>query len=202
VAQQGGLFDAEQELPNGLLYRADFIEPAIEDALLAYFATLPFRQARFQQYTARRRVMRFGAGKYLEEAAAEEAEFPRREFPPLLIALRARVAAWLGIAQDAFVHGLATEYRPGTPIGWHCDASNFNIVAGISLASTCTMRFRPLATRSTREAVAIELQPRSVYLMRGEIRWAWQHSILPTRALRYSVTLRTADDREPRERQG
>ena len=69
MAQQGGLFDAEQQLPNGLLYRPDFIEPALEAELLAYFATLPFRKARFQQYTARRRVMRFGAGRYLEEAA-------------------------------------------------------------------------------------------------------------------------------------
>jgi alkylated DNA repair dioxygenase AlkB len=191
VTQQGGLFEAEQQLPNGLLYRADFIEPELENELLAYFAGLPFRNARFQQYTARRRVMRFGSGKYLEEPAEEEADFPRREFPPLLLELRARVAAWLGMPAEAFVHGLATEYRPGTPIGWHCDASNFNIVAGISFASACTMRFRPLATRSTRDAVAIDLQPRSVYLMRGEIRNAWQHSIMPTKALRYSVTLRT-----------
>ena len=195
MAQQGGLFEAEQQLPNGLLYRANFIEPALEGELLAYFATLPFRNARFQQYTARRRVMRFGAGKYLEEPAEEEAEFPRREFPPLLLTLRARVADWLGLQEDAFVHGLATEYQPGTPIGWHCDASNFNIVAGISLGSACTMRFRPLATRRTRDAVAIELQPRSAYLMRGEIRNAWQHSIVPTKALRYSVTLRTLSAR-------
>ena len=71
------------------------------------------------------------------------------------------------------------------------------VVAGISLASACTMRFRPLATRSTREAVAIELQPRSAYVMRGEIRNAWQHSIMPTRALRYSVTLRTLSEARP-----
>jgi alkylated DNA repair dioxygenase AlkB len=194
MAQQAGLFDAEQQLPNGLLYRADFIEPALEAELLGYFAALPFRNARFQQYTARRRVMRFGSGKYLEEPAQEEAGFPRREFPPLLLKLRALVSAWLGMPAGAFVHGLATEYRPGTPIGWHCDASNFNIVAGVSLGSACTMRFRPLATRSSREALAIELQPRSAYLMRGEIRNAWQHSIMPTKALRYSVTLRTLSE--------
>jgi alkylated DNA repair dioxygenase AlkB len=30
-----------------------------------------------------------------------------------------------------------------------------------------------------------------VYLLRGPARWAWQHAIAPTEALRYSITLRT-----------
>jgi alkylated DNA repair dioxygenase AlkB len=37
----------------------------------------------------------------------------------------------------------------------------------------------------------LDLEPRSIYLMRGEIRWQWHHSLLPTKALRYSVTMRT-----------
>ena len=39
--------------------------------------------------------------------------------------------------------------------------------------------------------VLLELEPRSVYVMRGPIRWQWQHSMLPTRELRYSITFRT-----------
>jgi hypothetical protein len=30
--------------------------------------------------------------------------------------------------------------------------------------------------------------------MRDEIRWHWQHHIPPTKALRYSITLRTRND--------
>ena len=35
-----------------------------------------------------------------------------------------------------------TEYRPGAGIGWHRDAPPFGIVAGVSLAGTCRMRFQ------------------------------------------------------------
>ena len=40
--------------------------------------------------------------------------------------------------------------------------------------------------------VTIEVEPRSIYLLRGPARWQWQHSIAPTRALRYSITFRTS----------
>jgi hypothetical protein len=30
-----------------------------------------------------------------------------------------------------------------------------------------------------------------VYVLRDEIRWRWQHSVAPTRELRYSITFRT-----------
>lgn len=133
--------------------------------------------------------MRFGDARYLDDD--EESDFPRREFPPLLLDLRTRIAELLGIAPEAFVHGLVTQYRPGTPIGWHRDAPHFAIVAGISLASACRMRFRPQASKDTKDAVAIELQPRSLYIMRDEIRWNWQHHIPPAPALRYSITMRT-----------
>ena len=45
-------------LPPGLEYRPDFITPDEETALLDAIAPLPFREATFQQYTARRRVVR------------------------------------------------------------------------------------------------------------------------------------------------
>jgi len=53
------------------------------------------------------------------------------------------------------------------------------------------MRFRPFETRDLRPTVALDLAPRSVYVMRDAIRWQWQHSVLPTKELRYSITLRT-----------
>jgi alkylated DNA repair dioxygenase AlkB len=40
------------------------------------------------------------------------------------------------------------------------------------------------------------VQPRSAYLLRGDARWDWQHSIPPVDELRYSVTFRTLVERE------
>jgi alkylated DNA repair dioxygenase AlkB len=106
--------------------------------------------------------------------------------------LRDRVAAWRGLSGAEFVHALVTEYRPGTPIGWHSDAPHFELVVGISLAGAARMRFRPYAAKTEKRAIVeLELAPRSAYVMQGEIRWNWQHQIPPTRQLRYSITFRT-----------
>jgi alkylated DNA repair dioxygenase AlkB len=75
------------------------------------------------------------------------------------------------------VHALVSEYRPGTPIGWHRDKPVYGIVIGVSLAGWGRMRFRPLDSRAARATVLLELEPRSVYVMQGPIRWlAAQHA--------------------------
>ena len=74
---------------------------------------------------------------------------------------------------------LINEYRPGAPIGWHRDAPQYDIVGGISLLSTCRMKFRPQIRPGThapgvggkRMAThAITLVPRSALFMTGEAR--------------------------------
>jgi len=103
-----------------------------------------------------------------------------------------KVSVWIDIPASAFVHALVTEYRPGTPIGWHRDKPVYGIVAGISMRGWGRMRFRPItARRDAKDVVVLDLEPRSAYVLRGAIRWDWQHSMLPTRALRYSLTFRT-----------
>ena len=186
---QGDLFDIRQELPNGLLYRSGFLASAEERELISHLVALPFREARFREYTARRRVVRFGAGDYLESEPDQETDFPRIEFPPFLESLRARVAVWLERPETDFVHGLVTEYAAGTPIGWHRDAPHFEIVAGISLASACRMRFRAFADKQS--IFGLDLKPRSIYVLQDDIRWKWEHHIPPVKTTRYSITLRT-----------
>jgi alkylated DNA repair dioxygenase AlkB len=46
-----------------------------------------------------------------------------------------------------------------------------------------------------RRTYRLDLAPRSVYVLGGAARWAWQHSIPATRGLRYSVTFRTLRQR-------
>lgn len=190
LGSQHELFTARQELPNGLVYLPDFISRPEEEELLDAIRQLPFRDAKYKTHTAKRRVVRFGS-EYLIETDDEESDFPRVEFPPFLAQLRDKVAKWLELPGEQMEHGLITEYRTGTPIGWHRDAPHFEIVAGVSLGGSCRMRFRPIDSRSRAEIQSIALEPRSIYVMRNEIRWGWQHSIGPMKALRYSITMRT-----------
>jgi len=88
-----------------------------------------------------------------------------------------------------------SEYRPGAPLGWHRDVPAFEIIVGLSLGGECVMRlrpYRPQGPNRRQDVVSLTLEPRSAYVIRDEARWGWQHSIVATRALRYSITLRTA----------
>src|SRR5688572_7999011 len=102
---QPGLFEQRPELPHGLIYEPEFLTPAEQAGRLAEIGKLPFREARVQQYTARRRVVRYGEGDYPASygPAAEEVN-PRRPFPDFLVPVRRKVAQWLGVAEQEFAH--------------------------------------------------------------------------------------------------
>ena len=179
---------AAPPLPPGLEYHPAFIDAASEAGLIDALAALPFREAPFHQYTARRRVVRFGHDGYGDIGALQDGG----PWPSWLVDLRRSAARVAAVDDAAFVHALVTEYRPGTPIGWHRDKPAYGTVVGISLGSACRMRFRPYDNRHDRNAVIVlELAPRSLYVMRDEIRWHWQHHIPAVKTLRYSVTFRT-----------
>jgi alkylated DNA repair dioxygenase AlkB len=192
-SRQSELFDASQPLPHGLIYRPEFLSRGEEAELLAAISGLPFREARFQQYFARRRVVHYHApGAVTRYDASDGESFSSGPLPPFATTLLDKVSEWIGVAPGAFVHALVSEYRPGTPIGWHRDKPVYGIVVGVSMHGWGRMRFRPFAAKSNaKDVVVLDLEPRSAYIMRGPIRWDWQHSMLPTKALRYSITLRT-----------
>jgi alkylated DNA repair dioxygenase AlkB len=56
------------------------------------------------------------------------------------------------------------------------------------------LRFRPYPPDAPKkkDVVRVTVAPRSIYLLRGPARWDWQHSVAPTKSLRYSITFRTA----------
>ena len=187
--RQTELFEIQQRLPHGLLYEPDFIAPAEEAALLEEITTLPLREAQYKQFTAKRRIMSYG-GSY--DFSSNEL-IPAGPIPPFLHPLRERIAQWLEIPAAEFGHALIAEYRTGTQLGWHRDVPDFEVIAGVSLAASCRMRLRPYPPKKGRnkDALSINLEARSVYVMRGEARWSWQHSIPATKATRYSITFRT-----------
>lgn len=194
--RQAELFDTPTQLPLGLIYQPDFITRGEEQALVDAIAPLPLREARFQEYFAKRRVVHFrsaGNGEAYDEN--DDDTLSSNRLPQPLVELQQRVAKWLAIDPAAFIHALVSEYRAGTPIGWHRDKPVYGIVVGLSLAGWGRMRFRPLDPRASRNAaVLLALEPRSLYVMQGPIRWQWQHSMLPTEALRYSITFRSGAD--------
>ena len=183
---QGALFGAEA-LPPGFAYEADFLDADEERAALEGIATLGLREAQYKEFTARRRVASFGAGYDYD---ANELT-PAPLIAPFLLPLRDKAAAWAGVDPVEFNYALVAEYRPGTQLGWHRDVPQFESILGLSLAGACTMRLRRYPPKPHEPIFRLELAPRSVYALRGDARWGWQHAIAPTTALRYSLTFRS-----------
>jgi alkylated DNA repair dioxygenase AlkB len=102
------------------------------------------------------------------------------------------MAALMGVPEQQIQHALAAEYAPGAPLGWHRDVPDFEVIGGLSLLGRARMRMRPYPHRKgDRTGLALELEPRSAYVLSGPARWGWQHAISAPRELRYSLTFRT-----------
>jgi alkylated DNA repair dioxygenase AlkB len=187
--RQPELFADPAGVPAGFRYEDDFLSPAAEAALLAEIERLPFANARYKEWTANRRVVSYG-GRY--DFSAGEL-LPAGPIPACLFDLRAAAAQFAGVPADELTHALIAEYRAATQLGWHRDVPEFELVVGISLHGPARMRLRryPHVPRSRERSLAVELAPRSIYSLRGEARWGWQHAISPTQALRYSITFRS-----------
>ena len=115
---------------------------------------------------------------------------PGEPLPEALEWLRERAARLAGVEREELAQTLVSRYPPAAGIGWHRDAPMFGLVIGVSLGSPTRMRFQR-GKGEARETFALELGPRSAYVLAGEIRWRWQHSIPATKGLRYSLTFRT-----------
>jgi alkylated DNA repair dioxygenase AlkB len=185
-------------MPPGWACLDGFIGTKEEVELLEAITAMPLKEARYKAYTAKRRIASFGSSYDFDTNQL----LPTPPIPASLLGLRAEVAAWSGLPADAFDSALVTEYRPGTPLGWHRDVPDFEVVVGVSLAGSARMRLRrypPLDPKKA-DVISVELPPRSAYRLQDEVRWAWQHSIAPTGTLRYSITFRTRSARRSAER--
>lgn len=185
--RQPALFPADiGSRPSGFRYLDEFLSPEEEQALACWIGTLPLKPFEFRGYLGNRRVMSFGFRYDYSRQAIDTAS----PVPELLAPIIARAAHWSGHELTAIRQVLVSEYAPGAPIGWHRDKPQFGNVLGISLLAPAAFRLRrPKDGGWERETIA--LAPRSIYLLSGEVRKAWQHSIPPMTALRYSITLRT-----------
>jgi alkylated DNA repair dioxygenase AlkB len=189
---QGELFSSGVVLPEGFTYQPAFISQFEETELLRRIEHENFEAFDFHGYTAKRRTVEYG----LEYDFGTRRATATRSFPEFLLPLRERAAAFAGLASNALVEGMILQYPPGAPIGWHRDAPQFGTVIGVSLLNAARMRLKPY--RKQGKIISVMLEPRSIYVLRGSVRWQWQHSIPPMDKLRYSVTFRTLREDEKR----
>lgn len=178
-------------LPEGFVLQPDFLAENEEQRLIEFIRGLRFGEVRMHGVTAKRRVAQFGWHYSFESYKLT----PAAVLPSELVEVRSRAAALAGVQPEQFSETLVTGYPPGAGIGWHRDAPPFGIVAGISLGAACRMRFQK-GKGAERETAAVELPPRSIYLLTGSARKDWQHTIPAVPDTRWSITFRTLR-REP-----
>jgi alkylated DNA repair dioxygenase AlkB len=184
----------ESDVPNGFKYARAFITAEEESSLVGEIARVEFSSFEMRGVVARRRVAFFGRSY---DSGGERRSPPLPEF---LRSLREKLAGWAAVDPLAFAMALINEYPPGAPIGWHRDAPQYDIVAGVSLLSACRMRFRRYVPPHRQRAVSgrrrtatheITLEPRSAYLLTAVARSEYEHHIPAVSEKRYSITFRT-----------
>ena len=182
------LFDSP--LIAGLRYQEAIIDEAEERVLIAQIRAVDLSPFRFHGWLGNRKTQSFG-WRYDFDDASFTRTMP---IPDWLDEVRATAAAFAGLQPDDFVHVLLARYDPGAGIGWHRDRDVFDKVVGISLGTQATLRFRQRKSDGFRRA-SLEVAPRSAYLLSGEARYDWEHSISPGQRLRFSITFRTLSDK-------
>jgi DNA oxidative demethylase len=180
----------ETPLIAGLRYEQEVIGKDDEQLLIERLSKLGLTPFRFHGWIGNRKTQSFGWRYDFDDASFAPAD----PIPNWLEPLRTTAAGFAGVAPADFVHVLLARYDPGAGIGWHRDRDLFDKVVGISLNTPAMLRFRQRIGSGFKRAT-LEVAPRSAYLLSGEARYEWEHSIVPGQALRFSITFRTLSDK-------
>ncbi|HEY7160565.1 MAG TPA: alpha-ketoglutarate-dependent dioxygenase AlkB [Acidobacteriota bacterium] len=172
--------------PDGFRYYEGAITSAEEKDILNFIHSLEFLPYVMRGQASRRGIVRFGH----DYGPVGGDHHTVRPLAAELIRLRDRAAEIAGLSSKDFVASVVTHYPPGATIGWHSDMTMFGpVVFGFSLAASCTFKLRPKA--EPKKIYKLNLEPRSLYVMEGNVRSDWEHSIPPVKQDRYSITFRT-----------
>ena len=191
MVAQNALFPEMEETstglqPSGFRYQDEIVSEEEQVALVNSIGELDLKPFEFHGHLGNRRVVSFGLKYDYSRRSVEEATGR----PPFLNDLLLRVADFAGEDASAFRQVGVNEYRAGAGIGWHKDKREFGIIVGVSLLTAATIRFRRKADAGWTRISHI-VRPRSIYILDGEARTEWEHSIPPLSDLRYSITFRT-----------
>jgi hypothetical protein len=183
-----------QDYPSGFQYDENFVTDTEEAALLDAIANITFSAFEMRGVIARRRVAFFGES--YDRAEVEPV-------PDFLLPLRARIAMWRASNRTLSRWLSSMNTRParrsvGTVMprrttSFRASRCFLNAACGSAHIAAPP---RPAGRRAASHE--IKLDRRSAYLMTGESRNSYEHSIPPVRALRYSVTFRTLRSSRPK----
>ncbi len=185
MTYQHELFASAPVVP-GLTLIEEAIGPAQDAALAAHLDAAPLAPFQFGQWQGKRLTASYGSGYDFTRQRVADAP----PMPEWLLALRATLAPLVGKQPEDFVQALVIRYDPGAGIGWHRDRPQYGEVMGLSLTAPATFRLRR-RTPGGFERWNVELPPRSLYLLSGEVRREWEHSIAPMDVPRRPITSRT-----------
>lgn len=183
------LFPVEPEYPEGFVYLPAFISEEEERELLGFIGMLDLQAFLFQGFEAKRRVASFGWDWHFDTQTLTKG----KDIPAAFQWLVKRVSEQFPIQPESFAELLVTGYPKGAVINWHRDAPPFALIAGLSLHADCLFKLQPheKERQSRKSVISLPVQRRSLYVLQGSAREAWQHSIAAVEKERYSITLRT-----------
>ena len=190
VNKAADLFDTP--LVPGLSIQDDVLSEAEETVLIRSIDEAGLSPFRFQQWTGKRLTRSYGWSYDFQTGAFAPAD----PIPYWLLDVRTRAASYAGLEPDDLVQALLIRYDPGAGIGWHKDRPVFEHVIGVSLGHPATLRLRRRTNRGFARA-KVELAPRSIYHLSGEVRHLWEHSLAGMDLPRWSITFRSLSGGTP-----
>lgn len=172
ISSQTNLFEETDNIPiekiSGLTYVPDYITLGQEADLITIIDKQPWLT------DLKRRAQHYGY-KYDYTARRVDASMKIEEIPE-----------WLqGYCDNLENKGhfpkkpdqvIINEYQPGQGITSHIDCTPCfeEAIASISLGSPCIMDF---IHSKTNEKISVLLEPRSLFVLSGDARYLWKHSI-------------------------
>ena len=180
---QLALFDDQSASPKGLRYTPEFVSAATERELIAGISALPLQRFQFGAFEGHRRVKWFG---FRHDYSLQKQQ-PDEPIPEWLTTIAHEVERFGELPPASVRQILCTDYDVGVGIGWHRDKPHFDKVFGLSLGSACKFRFRRRHGDKWQRFTLLA-EPRSLYLMDGEARSSWEHSIPDVEQRRWSIT--------------
>lgn len=162
---------------EGLFLAVESITPEQEQELLDYLNTQSWSGTSDSETS--RKYIGFGVNYRYKRGKIEEKGLT---IPPIL----QKICCFLTNGVEGFCPNacLANSYGPVTGIGPHVDKEGFgSIIVGLSLKEGGNMAFTRVDVEGKKERVVVYLPPRSTYIMSGEARRVWKHSVLANKSL-------------------
>ena len=141
--------------------------------------------------TNSRRVAHYGYYYSYDRSGLNEAPAMPEYLAKLVTNKRINTVTGTSIVDKTFEQLIINEYKPGQQIAYHTDhIKQFGpVIACITIGKSVPIKFKYGTIEKS-----VEIEPGSMYIMTGDARYKWQHSLKNTsESNRYSLTYRTVN---------